>query len=131
MAFKLGITVLPGYPQQVGAKYQLMFDRTGPTSYTQFTAATGVGGDVLKATQGGLNFGGFDNVDDTYDSTGQINAVIVMYLAGYGNAVPQVTIKYVSQVTATLGGQAQTANTEIVAGTNLSTFSFRFQAMAV
>lgn len=131
MAFKLGISVLPGYPQPLGSKYLLMFDRTGPTSYTQFTAATGVGGDVLKATQGGLNFGGFDNVDDTFDTTGQVEAVVVMFLAGSGNAVPQVTIKYFSLVTATLGGVSQTANTEIAAGTNLSTFSFRFQAVAV
>src|SRR5258707_6301675 len=114
MAFPIGIRVLPGYPQQVGTKYNLVCDRTGPISYVQFTAATGAGGDVIKATQGGLGMGGFDNADDTADSTGQINAVVVMFLGGYGNAIPQITIKYVSAVTASLGGQSQTANTEIV-----------------
>jgi hypothetical protein len=131
MAFPLGITVLPGYPNQVGVKNQIVFDRTGPTSYVQYVSATKVGGDVIKATGGGLNFGGFDNMDDTIDDTGQINALVVMDRAGFGNAVPQVTIRYISLVTATLGGVSQTANSEIAAGTNLSTFSFRYETYMV
>jgi hypothetical protein len=131
MAFATGIKVLPGYPQQVGEKTQIIFDRTGPTSYVRYvTGAVPVGGDVILA-QSGLNFGGFDNVDDTVDTTGQISALVVMDQAGTGNAVKQITIKYVSQVTASLGGQSQTANVEIVAGTNLSTFSFRFECYMV
>jgi hypothetical protein len=129
--YPVGIRVLPGYPQQVGAKYQFMVDRTGPTSYTQFSTSLGTGGDVILANGGGLSFGGFDNVDDTADDTGQIEALVIMSLAGFGNAVPQITIKYVSLVTATLGGKSQSANTEIAAGTNLSTFSFRYQGYAV
>ena len=131
MAFPLGIKILPGYPNQVGAKNQIIFDRTGPTSYVQFTPSTGVGGDVLRAASGGLGFGGFDNLDDTADSTGQVSAVVVMNLSGYANAVPQVTIRYYALATVSLGGQSQTANTEIVAGTNLSTFSFRFETYMV
>jgi hypothetical protein len=130
MAFPLGIKVLPGYPQQVGAKNQIVFDRVGPTSYTRYvTGTTPTGGDTVKATS--LGFGGFDNVDDTYDTTGQIQAAICMDLSGTGNAVPQITIKYYAAVTATLGGQSQTLGTEIAASTNLSTFSFRYEAYMV
>ena len=130
MAFTIGNRPLPGYPQQVGAKYQIIFDHTGPTSYVRYvTGTTPVGGDIIKATA--LGFGGFDNVDDTVDTTGQINAVVVMDQGGNANAVPQVTIKYYALVTATLGGQSQTIGTEIAASTNLSTFSFRFEAYMV
>jgi hypothetical protein len=130
MAFATGIKVLPGYPQPAGAKYQLIFDRTGTTSYVRYvTGTTPVGGDVIKASA--LGMGGFDNVDDTFDTTGQISAVVVMDQAGTGNAVGQVTIKYYAGATATLGGQSQTIGTEIAAGTNLSTFSFRFECYMV
>jgi hypothetical protein len=131
MAFTLGNLVLPGYPNQVGEKMQVVFDHTGPTSYVRYVSATKAGGDVIKATGGGLNLGGFDNADDTADTTGQINAVVTMDLAGSGNAVPQITLRYFSLVTATLGGQSQTLGTEVAAGTNLSTFSFRFYAIMV
>jgi hypothetical protein len=131
MAFTLGNLVLPGYPNQVGEKLQVVFDHTGPLSYVRYVSATKVGGDVIKATGGGLNLGGFDNVDDTADTTGQINAIVTMDLAGSGNAVPQITLRYFSLVTATLGGQSQTLGNEIVAATNLSTFSFRLYAIMV
>ena len=132
MAFPLGITVLPGYPNQVGVKNQIVFDRTGPTSYVRYvTCTTPTGGDTIKASGGGLNWGGFDNIDDTADDTGQISAIAVMDRGGFGNAVPQVTIRYFALVTATLGGQSQTLGTEIAAGTNLSTFSFRFECYMV
>ena len=130
MAFPVGNKFLPGYPQQVGSKNQAIFDHTGPTSYVRYvTGAIPVGGDIIKALS--LGFGGFDNMDDTADTTGQINAIVVMDLAGTANAVPQVTIKYYSLVTATLGGQSQTVGTEIAAATNLSTFSFRFESYMV
>lgn len=132
MAFKIGIQVLPGFPQPIGEKYQVIFDRTGPTSYVRYvTGTTPSGGDVIQATGSGLNLGGFDNLDDTADTTGQIEAVVVMDKGGNGNNVPQVTIRYFSLVTASLGGQSQTLGVEVVAGTNLSTFSFRFQAVMV
>jgi hypothetical protein len=130
MAFPLGNKVLPGYPQQVGAKNQIIFDHTGPTSYTRYvTGAVPTGGDGITAIS--LGFGGFDNMDDTADVTGQFNAIVVMDLGGTANAVPRVTIKYYSLVTATVGGQSQTVGAEAATGTNLSTFSFRFEAYMV
>lgn len=130
MAFPTGIRSLPGYEMPVADKLLQAFDRTGPASYTQF-AAPATGGDVLTANSGGLNRGGFDKVIGGVDSTGQIVAYAVPTTGGYANSVPQVTIVYYSLVTATLGGQAQTAGAQIAAATNLSTFSWRFLAVMV
>lgn len=130
MAFPTGNVPVAGYPMQTGDKYTVVFDHLGPSSYTRYvTGTTPTGGDIIKASY--LNLGGFDNVDDTADTTGQINAIVVMDKGGYGNAVPQITIRYFSLVTATLGGQSQTLGVEIAAGTNLSGFSFRFYGIMV
>ena len=131
MAFTVGNRPLPGYPMPLGEKIQVDFDHTGPASYTQF-ATPATGGDVIKANGGGLNFGGFDDISSgVVDTTGQFIAYPIMNLGGYGNAVPQVIIVYYSLVTATVGGQAQTVGTQVVAATNLSTFSFRFRATMI
>jgi len=132
MAFTLGSQIIPGYEMPVGEKLLVVFDRTGPTSYTQFVTATGLGGDIIVAAGGPLNRGGFDYVDaDSADTTGRIQIFPVLTKGGAGNAVPQVTLMYFSLVTATFGGQAQTAGAQIVAATNLSTFSFRIRALMV
>ena len=129
----VGTKVLPGYPMPVGEKLLIVFDRTGPTSYTSWVASTQTGGDVI--TLGGLgplNQGGVDYFDaDGADTTGQIQIFPVFPLGGFGNAVKAVTLVYYSLVTATLGGQAQTANAQIVAATNLSTFSWRLRGLLV
>lgn len=124
MAYPLGNRPLPGYPMPEGDKYFNVFDHTGPTSYVQFvTPATG--GDVLKANGGGLNFGGIDALNLDVDDSGQFAVYPVSNLGGYGNAVPSIILVWYSLVTATVGGQAQTAGSQVVAGTNLSTFSVR------
>jgi len=128
MAFKTGNKPLPGYPMQLGDKIQQVFDHTGPSSYTQFASPT-TGGDVIQAADIGV--GGFDAMEPVVDTTGQIIAYPVITLGGYGNAVPKVFIAYWSLVTATVGGQAQTLGTQVVASTDLHTFSFRFKAVCV
>jgi len=128
MAFPTGIRSLAGYEMPLGDKLLQIFDRTGPTSYTQFVSPS-TGGDVMTAS--GLNRGGFDFVTAGLDTTGQIVAVVLMNLGGNSNAVPSVIIVYRSLVTATLGGQSQTANTQIAASTNLAAFSWRFLAVTV
>lgn len=130
MAFNLGNTIVAGYPQPLGTKYILHVDRTGPASYTRVvTGPVPTGGDVFNAADVGM--GGFDNVDATMDTTGQFYAVGILPNAGSGNAVPSVILKWFSAVTATVGGQAQTLGTEVAAGTNLSTFSLRVEAIMV
>jgi hypothetical protein len=131
MAFALGNKPLPGYPQQVGEKIEIVFDHTGPTSYTQFSSTTGLGGDVFQAATSGLNIGGFDFVEISRDSTGQVGAAVALVNSGTGNSVKSFTIIYTALATATIGGQSQTINTQIVAATNLSTLSWRVRALCV
>jgi hypothetical protein len=131
MAIPLGNRPLPGYPMPDGDKYVSIFDHSGPASYTQFNSTTGAGGDVLKANGNGLNFGGIDGLNADVDTSGQWAVYPVNFLGGYGNSVPQVTLVWYSLVTATVGGQSQTAGTQAVAGTNLSTFSTRLAGFFV
>src|ERR1700678_3575212 len=112
MAFTTGNKPLPGYPMPIGDKLLVEFDHTGPASYTQFVSPT-TGGEVLQANGSGLNFGGFDRLGGGTGTTGQISVPGVPYLGGYGNSMPKVILVYTSLVTATLGGQAQTAGTQI------------------
>jgi hypothetical protein len=128
MAFIVGSKQLPGYMNKYGAKNHTTLDRTGPASYVQFVTPS-TGGDVMNAIDVGL--GGFDWVDSAVDTTGQIAAYAVMNLAGSANAVPSIIIVYYSLVTASVGGQSQTIGTQVVAGTNLSTLSWRFQVDGV
>lgn len=125
-------TPLAGYPMPLGAKYLTVFDHNGPTSYTQAGIAGVVssGGDVINALDIGI--GGFDVFEsDMVDSTGQLYALVIATNGGSGNAVPSVRVVWYSRVTATVGGQAQTANTEVAASTNLSTFVLRCRALGV
>lgn len=128
MAVPIGNTPLAAYPQAKGAKYEVIFDHSGPSSYAQF-ATPATGGDVIRASD--LGQGGFDHVDAVVDTTGKVIAYPVFNLGGYGNAVPTVAIQYWSLVTASLYGQSQVLGTQIVAASDLSTLSFRFKAVMV
>lgn len=116
--------MLPGYEMPVGEKLMTTFDHFGPTSYSQAS------GDVINASD--LGRGGFDYMQaDMTDPTGQLIAYLVPTGAGGGNGIPSVKLLWYSLVTATVGGQAQTAGTQIVNTTNLSTFSLRLNALMV
>lgn len=128
MAFALGNKPLAGYPQPRGSKYKSIFDHTGPASYTQFTSPS-TGGDVINASD--IGAGGIERIALGTDSLGKISSTVILNLAGYANAVPSVIITYTSLVTATLGGQSQTAGTQIAAATDLSGFSWRAEADVV
>lgn len=122
-------TVLPGYEMPVGSKDFIVFDHTGPASYVAFVSPS-TGGDVINASD--IGKGGFDFIDsDMTDPLGQVYAQIQPINGGNGNAVPSVRLVWYSLVTATIGGQAQTANTQIVATTNLSAIALRLRAMTV
>lgn len=131
MAFTAGKKVLPGYPQAFGDKIATVFDSTGPASYTAFSSPS-TGGGKLNAQTGGENFSGWDWLSSgVLDTTGQILAYTFPINGGYGNAVPSFGVIFFSLVTATLGGQAQTAGSQIVTSTNLSGFSFRYHGIAI
>jgi hypothetical protein len=121
---------LAGYPQPLGIKKEEVFDHAGPTSYTQVTAgATPTGGDVINATD--LGFGGFDRVEGGTDATAQWSVIAIPVNGGSGNALKSYILKWTALVTATLGGQAQTAGSEAAATTNLTTFFVRMRATIV
>lgn len=125
-------TIVAGYISQLANKLLTVFDHSGPTSYTQAGIAGVIssGGDVINAADVGM--GGFDTFEtDMIDSTGQLFAIPIMTNGGSGNAVPSVRLVWYSRVTATVGGQAQTAQTEVAATTNLSTFNLRCRAWGV
>jgi hypothetical protein len=123
-------TILPGYMAPIGDKYWIHFDHTGPASYTQHVAATTpTGGDIINASD--LGVGGFDNMDSMMDSTGRFYAIPLPIAGGSGNAVTQMMLIWYSAVTATVGGQAQTAGSEVAAGTNLSSFALRIEAICI
>ena len=131
MAFTAGKKVLPGYTQAEGAKIGIVFDSTGPASYTAFTSPS-TGGGSLSVQIDGLNLGGLDWLSSgVLDTTGQIIAYTYPINGGYGNSVPKFGVIYYSLVSATLGGQVQTAGAQIVTSTNLSSFSWRYRALGV
>lgn len=126
-------TILPGYVMHLSnSKYILHFDHTGPASYVQVVtgnAAAITGGDQINAAD--LGMGGFDNADAMMDPTGQFYAQIIPQNGGNGNAVPSIVLRWFAAKTATIGGQSQTNGAEVAAGTNLSTFSLRVEAIMV
>lgn len=126
-------TILPGYETPIGAKLFIIFDHYGPASYTQYSA--GSGGDAINASD--LGRGGFDDLEaDMTDPTGQLYAYVVpgsgaAANVGNGNAWPSAVVVWYSRVTATVGGQSQSAGTQVAASTNLSTFALRMRGMMV
>ena len=114
--------ILPGYVMPWNTKYFMNWDHSGPASYS-------TGGETINAAD--LGMGGFEFVDSMVDATAQLYAFIYPINGGNGNAVPSVKVIWYSLVTATVGGQSQTAGTQVVSTTNLSTFFLRMQAWCV
>jgi hypothetical protein len=93
---------------------------TGPKSYTQVTAgAPPSGGDQIKASQVGVNMIVLVLGDSSY--TGRFSIIPIRL------SDSTWILKWVSQVTATVGGQSQTVNTEAAAATDLSGESVKLQ----
>lgn len=124
--------ILPGYSTPIADKVLVIFDHQGPASYTiaSVTAPVTTGGDVVNASD--INMGGFDYVEiDATDPTGQLWAYVQQINAGSGNATKSIRLIWMSRVTATVGGQAQTAGAQVVATTNLSAITLRLRAWCV
>ena len=133
------IRPLADYPTSFGNVRASIFGHAGPASYTQVTATAGTipatGGDSVGVAEAGLKY--FDLIvccDETDDAAFAVEAFPltssnVNSAAGLGG-IPKTTfgLRWISRVTATVGGQAQVANTEAVAGTNLSAEVVRLMA---
>lgn len=79
---------LPGYPQQVGAKIELVIDHDGPASYNN-TSTFATSGEQINASDFGL--GGFEYVEADGLSSDGVNAVQVLLgatVAGATNLQP-------------------------------------------
>jgi len=128
---------LDGYPAPLGYSKISVFPHVGPTSYVQLAPVAGVvpvvGGDTVQASEAGLKY--FDVVEDAYTDDGAFRADAIPVTvsnpaSGVTSGIPSLTfkLKWFSNVTAAVGGQNQTAGSEVVAGTNLSAFCIRLTA---
>ena len=121
-----------GYPTSFGSTRASIFPHSGPASYTQITAVSGTvpvtGGDTVSGPEAGLKY--FEKIDGGYSDDGcwQVVAIPVTKSALVGGPSTTMKLKWVAQVTATIGGQAQTAGSEAVAATNLSAVTVRLMA---
>jgi hypothetical protein len=129
-----------GYPDSWGSKKVTLFPHAGPASYTQVTngGPPVTGGDVVQAVEGGLKNLDFlsDGVSD--DGRFRVEAIpVTSSVTGINSSslsgIPATTyrLRWIATFTGAFGGQAQTANTEVVAATNLSTVTVRLQGFGV
>jgi hypothetical protein len=101
-----------------------VFPHAGPASYTQITRGTvpapATGGDTVQAVEAG--FGRFESVLPAMSDTGNylVIPIPVSRSAVTGQQTTTYRLKWVAQVTASLGGQSQTINTDAAASTDLS-----------
>lgn len=105
-----------GLLQTFGGLFWNAIDFTGSSSYVQ-------GGDTISPRSFGFNDHIWD-ISTSLDHTGQWSTEPRPLNSGF----TQWQIVWISLTTATIGGQAQTAGQEAVAGTNLSAFTVRLGA---
>ena len=110
MAFTKGNTLIS--TRQIGDRYEVIFDHTGPASYLS------ANGDVINAAD--IGFGGFEAMEIGPDTTNTDIALPVMAAAGYGNAVPSVSLQWY-----TIVGMV------VLNSVDLSTISVRIKATCV
>lgn len=123
-----------GYPTSVGSTMLSIFPHLGPASYTQLSVTPGTipatGGDTVTAqAEAGLKY--LDKLEGGVSDDGAwmvrpIPITISNPVSGRPG-LPSKTYKlqWIALVTATIGGQNQTAGSEAVAATNLSAVCVR------
>lgn len=119
------------YPYSVGPHQESVFPHVGPVSYAVVTYGPVAGGDLVNTTEAGLKF--FDHVSGGQTDSGNFS---VQAIPTQPSNVPQAgapsyRLRWVSNRTASIGGQAQTAGAEAVATTNLSGETLRLRAIGV
>jgi len=96
----------------------------GPSSYTVLTVGSPPsGGDTISATQFGVSMITLVLGQSSYDGRWLVVPVRI--------SDAKWTLKWISLVTATVGGQSQTANAEAAAGTDLSSTYVKLQVNTV
>lgn len=121
-----------GFPTSYGNERATIYPHAGPSSYTVVTVGSlATGGDSTSGAEAGIKV--FDKVDGGLTDSGRFLVVGVPKVASGGSttngrASSTYGLKWISQVTATVGGQAQTAGSEAVATTDLSGETVRLSA---
>ncbi len=122
-----------GYPDSWGAKRSSVFPHAGPASYTQVTATAGTvpvtGGDTVSGPEAGMKY--FDLIVGgiTDDGAFLVEAIPVTVSTIVGGPSQTYKLRWISRVTATVGGQSQTAGAEATAATDLSGETVRLLAI--
>lgn len=124
---------LDGYPDSFGAHRASVFPHAGPASYTQITRGTpptpATGGDTASAAEAGFKF--FEHIGPSVTDSGnyRVEPIPTTRSGVVGQQATTYRLKWVALVTASLGGQSQTINTEAVAATDLSAEIVRLTAL--
>jgi hypothetical protein len=128
------LRALFGYATSFGNKRYSVWPHAGPTSYTRVTVTAGTvpatGGDSVPAVQ--ANMSRFDKLEGGQTDDGAFTVRAIPVTASFppqGAPSAKYILQWISNVTATIGGQAQTAGVEAVAGTNLSAEIVRLSAV--
>jgi len=115
--------ILPGYPQDVGAKKEVVFDHDGPASYNN-TGTPLTSGETINATD--LGAGGIDYCETDSLSSDGLNYAYVMILSqstsgNWGNIVQSIVIRWFVVAT----------GAEVANAVNLSTKSIRIRLRTI
>jgi hypothetical protein len=129
---------IDGYPTSWGSNRVAVFGHAGPASYTQVTALAGTvpisaGGDTVQAVEAGMKYLDFlvalDESDDGAFTVEAIPNSVTSLTGAPGTPNKSFHLRWISRVTALVGGQNQTAGSEAVAATNLSGETIRLLAV--
>jgi hypothetical protein len=117
------------YPTSWGSSRASIWGTVGPASYTRITVgdAPVANGQVVQAVSFGMKFLDFVVGGLSDDARWLVVAVPQKPTVGANQSASATTytLKWISQVTATVGGQAQTAGVEAANSTDLSSTTVR------
>lgn len=123
--------VLDGYPDSFGSHRASVFPHVGPSSYGVVTYGPLAGGNLVQDVEGGLKF--FEFLQGGATDSGNFYVIAIPTVSSVGPNGQQgqtYRLKWMALRTATIGGQAQTVNTEAVAATDLSGETLRLFGLA-
>lgn len=131
-------TPLKGYPMEGGNKYRMLWDHTGPASYSNIGTSSGTG-DVINISQFG--FGAFETIEGAFglfaEGYTQSGNFIVKAFTGSSGTTPSVSLpvgdgfpKLVLQWFTT-SAPFGAISTEVTNGTSLAAESIRLGSWMV
>ncbi len=110
-----------GFPTSWGSNRASVFPHAGPAVYTRITYGPLANGDTVQAVEAGMKY--FDYVNGMMSDSGNFSVRVIPIVSSVGPTGTQMLtakLKWIAERTATVGGQAQTTQTEAAASTDLS-----------